>query len=245
MDDRNNGKDELACFRKHLLYEIKEGIYKDQDRLPPEAQLAEIMGVSRTLIRDNLALLEQEGFISRRQGIGTIINKHVVDVVTRVDLEIEFLEMIKEAGATPKGTLLDVASTTCNAYIAKQLGVGENTPLLQVTRLITADEKPVIFCVDNISFKLIHDYSYQREDLEKPIFHFLEKFCGVDVYMDLTVISTTLADERLAGHLAIPIGSPLLHMDEVGYDIDGQRVLYSDEYYADSILKHTVLRKKI
>lgn len=245
MSDKENARNKPGSFRKHLLYEIKEGVYKHQDKLPSEAELAKIMGVSRTLVRDNLALLEQEGFISRRQGIGTIINKHVLDVVTRVDLEMEFLEMIKEAGAKPEGTILETGTINCDAHIAGHLGVHENTPVLMVSRLVKADGKPAIFCDDYVSFKIVQDYSYQREDLEKPIFHFLKKFCHTEVYMDLTMIRPVLADERLSKLLSIPVGSPLLHMDEVGYDIDGRRVLYSDEYYADGILKHTVLRKKI
>ena len=36
---------------------------------------------------DCLSTLEQEGFISRKHGIGTIINQHVLDVKVRLDLE--------------------------------------------------------------------------------------------------------------------------------------------------------------
>jgi len=197
------------------------------------------------MIRDNLKLLEQEGFISSRQGIGTVINKHVVEVVTRVDLELEFCEMIAEAGATPTVSIIGVDSVFCSPQIADRLGVGQNTPVLSVARLVSADGKPEIFCTDYVSFSLIQNYSYNREDFEKPIFYFLEKFCGVEVYMDLTEVRPVLASEYLAGHLAIPEGTPLLHLDEIGYDIDGRRVLYSDEYFVDGILKHTILRKKI
>ena len=238
-------KAEWPSVRSHLLYEIKEGIYRDKDRLPPEAELAKSMGVSRTMIRDNLALLEQEGFISRRQGIGTMINKHVLDVAIRVDLEMEFSEMITEAGATPAVKILEINTVFCDARIAEKLGVREKTPVFAVARLITANGRPAIHCVDHISFQLIRDYSYQREDLEKPIFYFLEKFCNTDVYMDLTVIRPVLTDERLAGIFATRPGEPLLRMDEVGYDIDGRRVLYSEEYYIDGVLEHTMLRKKI
>ena len=55
-----------------------------------------------------------------------------------------------------------------------------------------------------------------------------------------------LAAEGLpARALDVPPGTPLLHMDELGYDLRGHPVLHSDEYYADGILRHTVLRKKI
>ena len=41
------------------------------------------------------------------------------------------------------------------------------------------------------------------------------------------------------------MGTPLLHMEEVDFDLEGTPVLFSDEYYADGIIKHTVMRKKL
>ena len=40
-------------------------------------------------------------------------------------------------------------------------------------------------------------------------------------------------------------GTPLLNMDEVDYDIDGNPVFCSDQYYVDGIIRHTVMRKKL
>ena len=231
--------------RAKLLYEIKDGVFKDETRLPPEAVLAEKMGVSRTLIRDSLALLEREGFISRRHGIGTLINKHVLAVTTRMDLELEFSDMIKQAGAEPGILQLDIETVFCDDIISKKLDVPLQTPVFAVTRLVSGNGEPVIYCTDYISFQIIKDYTYQREDLEKPIFYFLKHFCDVEVYMDLTAIRAVPASEKLAAALCVDVGAPLLNMDEIGYDIDGRKVLWSSEFYVDKLFEHTVLRKKI
>ena len=53
------------------------------------------------------------------------------------------------------------------------------------------------------------------------------------------------ASPEAARQLQVPVGSPLLHMDETGYDFWGRPVLHSMEYYRDRALRHTVLRKKI
>lgn len=63
--------------------------------------------------------------------------------------------------------------------------------------------------------------------------------------MDLTEVRAVAADSRLAAVFATAEGTPLLHMDEVGYNFWGEPVLMSKEYYMDGILKHTVMRKKI
>ena len=78
-----------------ILQEIKTGIYQNLSRLPPEVEIAETLGVSRTVVRDSLSILEREGFVTRKHGLGTIINRHVLSVVTRIDLEKEFLVMLR------------------------------------------------------------------------------------------------------------------------------------------------------
>jgi GntR family transcriptional regulator len=65
---------------QRLLIEITEGEYRMLDRLPPEIRLAEHFGVSRSTMRDALATLEREGFINRIHGIGTLINRQVLEV---------------------------------------------------------------------------------------------------------------------------------------------------------------------
>ena len=54
-----------------------------------------------------------------------------------------------------------------------------------------------------------------------------------------------MADAALAEIFQIPMGSPLLNMDEVDFDIDGKPVFCSTEYFVDGIFRHTVMRKKL
>lgn len=241
---QKNGKEPQSIHSK-LLFEMKEGVFKNDSRLPPEVALAEQLGVSRTLLRDCLASLEREGFISRRQGIGTIINRHVLNVVTRMDLELEFLDMVEQAGAKPNSNLISVETINADEILSTKLSVAINSPVLKVARIITADQKPIIYCVDYISFQIVKKYNYTEEDFKKPIFHFLASFCNTDVHMDLTVVKPLAADEHLSGIFKVEKGTPLLNMSEIGYNFEGNKVLWSDEYYTDSILQHTVMRKKI
>ena len=80
------------CFR--LLEEMKTGMFAQCDKLPRETELSELLGISRTQLRDALSELDREGFITRRHGVGTVINRHVLDVQNRMDIETEFLERV-------------------------------------------------------------------------------------------------------------------------------------------------------
>ncbi len=228
-----------------LLADIREGRFKDCSKLPTETELSAELGISRTQLRDALAILEQDGFVSRRRGVGTVINRHIVNVDTRMDLEMEFDTMLRFAGYNSTPMLLGVEVKTNDAHIANKLEVSLNTPILTAVKLMLADERPAIFFIDYIAFSIINDFSYTHADLEHNVFHFLEKFCHEEVAYDLTEVKPIVADSRLSDILKIDVGDPLLYLEEQAFNIENKVVMYSQEYYPDGILKQTIFRRKI
>ena len=77
-------------IRMKLLREMKSGEFSQCEKLPRELDLAKQLGISRNHLREVLAQLEREGFITRLHGVGTIINHHVLQVKNRMDIEVEF-----------------------------------------------------------------------------------------------------------------------------------------------------------
>ena len=236
--------DQANTIRDYLLSAMRTGEYAQCDRLPRESVLAEKMGISRTQLRDILAALEREGFITRRHGVGTIINHYVLDAQPRMDIEVEFLDMIRQSGFTPAVASVQISEGVADTKIASQLKIEEGDPVIRIARLCTADGKPAIYCEDVLAKSLIKK-DYTPANLNFPIFHFLQQFCGVSAYLDLSDLKPIVADEDLSDLLEVPVGSPLLLMDEVDYDIDGNPVFCSKEFFVDGIFRHTVLRKKL
>ena len=236
--------DQSRTIRTRLLHDMRAGIYASAQRLPRESVLAGNLGISRTQLRDILASLEREGFITRRHGVGTIINRHVLEVQTRMDIETEFLDMIRRSGYEPAVAYVRAWDSRADEHAARQLRVPEGAPVLRAARLCTADGRPAIYCEDVIPRALIRR-DFTLEELRRPIFDFLQECCGVSPYLDLTDLRPVTADDALAEIFSLPVGSPLLFMDEVDYDIDGRPVLCSREYFADGFFRHTVVRKKL
>ncbi|MDO4626060.1 MAG: FCD domain-containing protein [Pasteurellaceae bacterium] len=58
-----------------LKQELQNGIYHIGERLPPERDIAEKFGVSRTVIREALIMLELEGFVDVKKGSGIYVVK--------------------------------------------------------------------------------------------------------------------------------------------------------------------------
>ncbi len=82
-------KPEFEAVRRNRIYEeiarqIEKMIaekMKAGDRLPPERQLADMFGVSRSSIRDAIRTLEMSGLVEARQGLGTVVREHSSDAV--------------------------------------------------------------------------------------------------------------------------------------------------------------------
>ena len=89
----NTHTSHTKAIRAQLLAAMRTGEYAQQERLPRESgsrlfagsllkkllQNIDGAGAAAELdqLRDILASLEREGFITRRHGVGTIINRHV------------------------------------------------------------------------------------------------------------------------------------------------------------------------
>ena len=56
-----------------LLEELRTGRYAQTDRLPAEVDLAAELGVSRTVIRESLKVLETKGLVRGRPRVGTLV----------------------------------------------------------------------------------------------------------------------------------------------------------------------------
>lgn len=232
------------AIRAYLIAAMRSGEYACCECLPPEKDLSEKLGISRTMLRDVLGALDREGFVTRRHGVGTIINRHVLAVACRMDIEVEFLDMIRESGFEPALAHVSCADGHAEQKIAQVLNIAPGDPVLQVTRLCTADGKPAIYCKDIIPQHLIKE-PYTTDDFKSPIFNFLQGRCGISAYLDITDIRPVVADAALAEVFQIQAGAPLLNMEEVDFDHDGKPVFYSDQYFVDGVFRHTVMRKKL
>lgn len=239
----NKEYNSTKSIREILLDEMKHGIYAECDRLPREIVLAETLSISRTQLRDALSDLEREGFITRRHGVGTVINRHVLHVKNRMDIEMEFLDIIRENGCEPSVSFIKVSEDEADEQAASKLCIQTGAPVIRICLLCCADNRPAIYSEDVLDKRLVKR-DYKSEDFQLIVFQFLKKFCDIEAYMDLTQLHAVIADEYLAEILEIPQGTPLLNMEEVDYDIEGNPVFYSRQFFVDELIQHTVLRKK-
>lgn len=76
--ENNRTKENAARYARvynKILQMIQEGMYPEGSKLPSEPLLAQQMDVSRSTLRQALALLQEDGVIEARRGVGNFIRK--------------------------------------------------------------------------------------------------------------------------------------------------------------------------
>lgn len=240
-----NGELRSTIVRSILLKELSGGIYSESEKLPPNDVLAEQLGVSRTVVRDALSDLEREGFITRTRGIGTTVNRRVLNAKTRMDLETEFLTLVADAGYTPKLDYSEMYIEPAGEMAAKRLQLEQGEEVVACERSVLADDTPIIYAIDYLPKKLFKIDRLDSIDWRLSIFEILDRYCRITIEMDLTNIHAVLAEGKVKEILRLEESIPLVYFDEVGYDIQNNPVLWSKEYYLDNMFDMVLLRKKI
>ena len=220
------------------------------DRLPNEPDLAERMSVSRSTIRAALQILEREGFLIRRRGIGTFVVKEPLKI-NNLNLNWGVTHVIQSIGATPGTIELLVVERPAVERIANRLRIKEGDPLATVERVRTADNKRVVYSIDHIPMKYLKNQNgkdislYEIESFLKEyqsMYKFLDEKMFLNMHHAVAWISPLSSDKLVSDKLHIKLGSGILYIEQVDYSSDGEPYVLADEYHVADVFTFSVYR---
>lgn len=226
-----------------LLNELRNGRFVNSEKLPSEVELATAMSVSRTVIRDALADLEREGYVERVRGIGTVVNRHVVNLSGRLDQKFEFYDMIQASDHTPHTDSVNIQREFADSHLAEKLEIEVGQPVITVRKRILAEDRPVIWSVDYIAASLFPAAILDELDFSIPIFDILTDVCGANINSTIGHVSAVVGDKGIRERLDLRDYEALLLLEEVGYSKLTKPIIYSLTYYT-SYFDFSLLRKK-
>jgi GntR family transcriptional regulator len=139
---------------------LATGRHRVGERLPPEQELSQQLGISRGTLRTALGRLERSGEIVRRQGSGTYVGKAAA-AAGRLDEGLERLVSYSEL-ARQRGVALELASLKMGERplgdeLGKLFGFPADTAATTITRVLTMDGAPGA-----------HMHDVIRPDIELP-----------------------------------------------------------------------------
>lgn len=87
-----------------LLHRIEEGVYRQGEKLPTEAELSEFYGVSRITMKKAMSILAEKGTVIRKPGLGTFVHKGAEDAPGSVEWQSK-----EEPGTVPAVSRMQAA----------------------------------------------------------------------------------------------------------------------------------------
>ncbi len=193
-------------IRKH----INEGVYREGDLLPSENELCSVYGLTRPTVRQALAALVQDGYITRQQGKGSIVRKmpqgigilSVSGTTTALKNKNLKTDIIEEPQIIPWP----------DNFMFGLSGLEIESGCIYMTRLRLLDNKPVFYDISYIPAINLPRFT-ARTFRNRSLFDILRKAYQVEIKGGEQRIRATKADSEISGHLKINTGHPVLHME--------------------------------
>ena len=227
---------------RRLLEELRRGRYADAAQLPSELELAEVLGVSRTVGRDALSDLERDGYLERVRGIGTVVNRSVLNLRSRLDQKLEYYPLSRSFGSYPHADGIQIYPVRAGEELARDLAIEPGDDVICIKKRILADTTPVIYSNDYLPRALFGNRDYTRIDLSGDIFDVLERECRQQVASNVAHLKASCGDEPIRAAMRLAPGEAMLLLDEICYNRLCHPVMRSLSYYTN-FFDFSILRK--
>jgi GntR family transcriptional regulator len=221
---------------------ILGGKFRPGSQIPTEAELCEMLGVSRTVVREALRVLEDDGLVTRRHGVGTFVREH--PILKNLNFNYGTTDMIRSVGLEPGNSHLAIWTDKADAEIAQQLRVEPGTAVVTIERVRTADGRPVVYSLDTLPEAIL-----KRADLDPEIFRtqslyvILQTILGQVIEYGIARLLPMNAPEHVAKHLQLPPNALTMYIVQTDYSPDDQPIVYSREYHLPDAFDFMVWRR--
>jgi GntR family transcriptional regulator len=225
----------------HLKSLIEEKSLQPGDPFPPEPELARQLAISRSTLRRALNMLEREGLIIRKQGVGTFVSDR-----QQLESGLERLESIltlaSRSGVETRCEDLEMQSVEAEAAVAEALDVAEGAPLLCVKRAILFSDSPVAYFEDFVLPDCLGEEEITPGVFSGSVLDHLRHHCPRGVSRALAEITSIPASSSLAQVLQLQGGAAIVLIKETVYDVEGRPIDYSRNYFVPDKFTFRVIR---
>jgi GntR family transcriptional regulator len=179
--------------------------------IPSERELMESYGVSRATVRRAIESLVTEGLLRRVQGKGTFVARPRVESHLHL---ASFTEDMRRRGLEPSTRVVRADSAAPPVEVARFLGLAAGERAWRLERVRLAGGEPMAFESGWYAPELLPHLD--RHDLTGSLYTIFSEVYGVAVDTAEQTVWAEVAEERLARHLQVAVGSPVMAFDRKG-----------------------------
>lgn len=221
---------ELASIIKE---NIKNGKYRETEKLPTEDKLIQQYGVSRYCVRNAINILVELGLVYPVQGSGMFVRESKREGCLSLGSTKGLTAELSDHTVEAKVYHLEIIPA--DEKIATRMKCKIGTPVYYIIRLRTLDGVP-----------LSVEYTYYNQEIVTKIdekiasgslFGYIKNTLGLNIGFADKVLYCNKLPEEAASYLGLPPGDPAIIIEDDAYLSNGQMFNASVVYYNYKIAK--------
>lgn len=211
-------------IKTKIIEEISNGTLKHGDKLPSERELAEIHKISRMTARHAISVLEKEGFVERRERVGTFItNKRIQYNFISVN---SFTKGMLDKGLKPSTKTIYMKREKANEFMAKTLEISQGEEIFCLQRLRIVDGTPVVIELSVLPYKFCSGIEKHMEE-NVSLYQVLRDQYDITLVKQKQRMRISFSDQKESQLLNIKSESPCLLTEGTTHDLSGEIIEYT------------------
>jgi GntR family transcriptional regulator len=231
-----------ARVRDQLIELFEARKMSPGDRVPSEAEIADLCNVGRSTAREALKLLEQDGIVLVAQGRGRFLSSlsalHIERPITRFESVTSLLEAL---GYEAQTLVLSVVEDKPDDAERAELNLGESDAVIRLERLRSRGDEPLVYSIESLP----------RDCIPGPVKHVNWAASLTDLlaaHGELMVSSAARIQamdlpREVQDRYQLAGFGPWLLISETVVTTTGRPVLRSQGYHRGSLFAFNVLRR--
>ncbi|MET3934796.1 GntR family transcriptional regulator [Arthrobacter sp. OAP107] len=228
--------------RDRLIAHFRENGTKPGDQILSEPEIVELFKVGRSTAREAVKLLEHEGLVEVRPGLGRFLTSLATATVDRPVTRFESVtELLKSLGYDAQTLVLSVEEHQPDAVEREALQLAEGETVVRLVRLRSEGEEPLIFSIDTISRSRIPG-PIKYVDWSGSVSTFLRDQ-GYPLSFSAARLQAVNMPADLKQRYSLEGHDPWFLITETAVTASGEPVLYAQDYHRGDTFSFNVLRR--
>ena len=203
---------------------IEDNVMSEGEQIPSENELCQKYEVSRTVVRQAINEMVNEGLLTRKKGKGTFVAKPKLSGSLMQNLNGFYKDMTVKDMKT-RSKVLEFSIIEAPKKIANRLQQKPGDKIFKIDRLRFVNDEPIVYVITYIPYDLCPELI--NEDLaNQSLYEVMENKFDLKIHQSRRSIEAVGAIEEIASLLDIEAGNPLFLLKSISYLENGMPVEY-------------------
>ncbi|ULL18565.1 GntR family transcriptional regulator [Paenibacillus sp. H1-7] len=220
---------------------MENGQLRIGERLPSELQMAKEFGVSRETFRSAVRMLEKEGKLLVKHGVGTFVIQPLPQIPSSLEKLASIGTIIRTAQLDEGESRVSLKTEGCSPEAAQALGIRPGEPVVILERVRTASGEPVAFSINVIPCSIAGD-AFDKGEFHGSLLDFFERRLDRKIVTADSEICVPLHIDRNCQRLLLHPQTTVLLLKQTHYDNANKPVLYSLDYLRNDVFTFRIRR---